>query len=73
MSAAPKLAGFAVVLALAFGGAALAGSAVGPVRDQHEPAMAMGEMQARAVRGLYVCCFDLAIQFAKLSQGGVHF
>jgi len=30
-------------------------------------------LQARAVRGLYVCCFDLAIQFAKLSQGGVHF
>lgn len=38
MTAAARLAGFAVVLATAFGGGAAVGAAVGPVNDDPDPA-----------------------------------
>jgi hypothetical protein len=73
MSTVPKLAGFAAVLGLAFGGAALAGSATRPVRDAAKPApaadamkMAGGEkMTPQAVRGLAVSENGLTLQLAR--------
>jgi hypothetical protein len=77
VSVAAKLAGFAAVLAGLFGGAALAGSAVGPV---HEPAkvaertdemgMAGGhgeavETAAQPVRGLAVSDDGLTLELAR--------
>jgi hypothetical protein len=80
MTAAPKIAGFAVVLAVAFGGAALAGSATGPVRDQPEPAEAAGmkmggvEPKAQAVRGLAVSEHGLTLRLARTTATpGRHF
>jgi hypothetical protein len=74
MSAGPKLAGFAVALAVAFGGAALAGGAVGPLRDEtrapepHGGMAAMdahGEKAAQPVRGLAVSDRGLTLQLAR--------
>jgi hypothetical protein len=72
MSAGPKLVGFAVALGIVFGGAALAGGAVGPLRDVTEPqtdgmaAMegAHGEAVQR-VRGLAVSDRGLTLQLAR--------
>jgi hypothetical protein len=76
MSAAAKLAGFAAVLALLFGGAALAGSAVDPHPGTPEkvPAhgmSAMGEDAAQAVRGLAVSDNGLTLKLApvRAAQG----
>jgi hypothetical protein len=74
MSAGPKLAGFAVALAVAFGGAALAGAAVGPLRDETrapEPHGGMAAMEgahekaAQPVRGLAVSDRGLTLQLAR--------
>jgi hypothetical protein len=74
MSAGPKLAGFAVALAVAFGGAALAGGAVGPLRDETrapEPHGGMAAMEgahekaAQPVRGLAVSDRGLTLQLAR--------
>jgi hypothetical protein len=64
MSAAPKLAGFAAVLAVVFGGAALAGSAVGPVHEQRS-AGGMTGMAPQAVRGLAVSEGGLTLELAR--------
>src|SRR3954452_19983606 len=70
MTAAPKLAGFAAGLAVLFGGAAIAGSAVGPVHDQQRAAKqdmgAMdeghGAMSPQPVRGLAVSDGGLTLE-----------
>ncbi len=63
MSAPARLAGFAAVLALVSGGAALAGSAVDPDRDTEEPPMTAshGSTEQHPVRGLAVAGDDLRI------------
>jgi hypothetical protein len=73
VSAAPKLAGFAVALAVVFGGAALAGGAVEPLRDpaQAEGMTAMddaahgGALSVQPVRGLAVSEGGLTLQLAR--------
>ena len=79
MSAAPKLAGFAATLVLVFGGAALAGGAVGPLRDQTPAAEPHGggmaamdndahgaeETGAQPVRGLAVSEDGLMLKLAR--------
>jgi hypothetical protein len=75
MNAASKLAGFALALAVVFGGAALAGGAVGPQREQtpaarsHDGAMdddAHGAtMVAQPVRGLAVSEGGLTLRLAR--------
>ncbi|MGZ6709421.1 MAG: hypothetical protein ACXVFN_21065 [Solirubrobacteraceae bacterium] len=74
MSPLPKLAGFAVALAVLFGAAALAGSAVGPERgraDTARPAMggmggeAEGAMAPQPVRGLAVSEGGLTLDVAR--------
>jgi hypothetical protein len=72
MSAGAKLAGFAVALAVVFGGASLAGGAVGPLRDEtrapepHSGDMAAhGENAAQPVRGLAVSDRGLTLQLAR--------
>jgi hypothetical protein len=79
MSAGPKLAGFAVALAAIFGGAALAGGAVGPLREQapapkpHGAMAAMedvahgAKMAAQPVRGLAVSEGGLTLRLARNS------
>ena len=80
MSAGPKLAGFAVTLAVVFGGAALAGGAVGPLREPapatepHRGGMAAMEdeahgarMAAQPVRGLAVSEGGLTLRLARTS------
>jgi hypothetical protein len=87
MSVPAKLAGFAVVLAVLFGAAALAGSAVGPVRDPAKAAtrtsdpMGMGGAHGDAaaaplqpVRGLAVSDNGLTLKLARTSaQPGKRF
>ena len=67
--AAPKLAGFAVGLAVLFCGAALAGGAVGPLRDDTAGPQAHGDdmaaMPVQAVRGLAVSEDGLTLRVAK--------
>jgi hypothetical protein len=74
MSAAPKLIGFAVALAVVFGAAALAGGAVGPLRDETETAKShAGDMDGEAhgadavqpVRGLAVSDRGLTLELAR--------
>jgi hypothetical protein len=71
MTAAPKIAGFGVVLAVALGGAALAGSATGPVRDEPKPSqrsgmkMGAGHPEPQAVRGLVVSEHGLTLRLAR--------
>jgi hypothetical protein len=74
MSAAPKLIGFAVALAVVFGAAALAGGAVGPLRDEADTAEshagdvdgeAHGGEAVQAVRGLAVSDRGLTLQLAR--------
>ena len=73
MSAAAKLAGFAAGLAILFGGAALAGGAVGPLHEKDaakpEGMTAMegghGEQAAQPVRGLAVSEGGLTLQLAR--------
>jgi hypothetical protein len=73
MTAVPKLVGFAVALAVVFGAAALAGGAVGPLRDEAETAKphggnmegeAHGGEAVQAVRGLAVSDRGLTLQLA---------
>jgi hypothetical protein len=47
MSAGAKLAGFALILALIFGGAVVTGAAVGPDRDSDAAAPVRGQEVAR--------------------------
>ena len=73
MSALPKLAGFAVVLALTFGVAAVAGQAIGPDREP-TPAKGMsgghGSMAvADEIRGLAVSDRGLRLSLASTSLG----
>src|SRR4051794_14510360 len=72
MTTTAKLAGFAATLALLSGGAALAGSATGPLRDrpaEREPgAMAMeagAKMAPQAVRGLAVSEGGLTLELDR--------
>jgi hypothetical protein len=69
MSAAPKLAAFAAGLAVLFGGAALAGGAVGPLRDDtaapERHGGDMAAMPAQAVRGLAVSQDGLTLRMAR--------
>lgn len=71
MSPAAKLAGFAVVLAVVFGAATLAGGAVGPLHDrpvaQGDDAMGAmeGEGAPQAVRGLAVSDHGLTLELAR--------
>jgi len=74
MTAVPKLVGFAVALAVVFGAAALAGGAVGPLRDETEAAKPhAGNMEGEAhgaeavqpVRGLAVSDRGLTLQLAR--------
>jgi hypothetical protein len=79
MSVPARLAGFAVVLAVLFGGAALAGSAVGPIREPAESAGsakpdAMGmdtrahagdQRAAQPVRGLAVSDDGLSLELVR--------
>jgi hypothetical protein len=71
MSAAPRLAGFAVALVVLFGGAALAGGAIGPVRDkaeageEHAGGMSAMEDDAQPVRGLAVSEGGLTLRLAR--------
>jgi hypothetical protein len=80
VTAGPKLAGFAVGLAAVFGGAALAGGAVGPVREQTPAAQPHGggmaamerdahgaKMAAQPVRGLAVSEGGLTLRLARAS------
>jgi hypothetical protein len=76
MSAATKLAGFAGVLAVLFGGGALAGAAIGPEPDQSEEHSEMSSTDtahgaARPVRGLAVAEDGLRIVIAdpELQRG----
>jgi hypothetical protein len=85
VSAPAKLAGFGLMLALLFGGAALAGGAVDPVHDPATAAkpadgMAMGgghgegEMAPQAVRGLAVSEGGLTLERARTTaQRGKRF
>ena len=74
MTAVPKLVGFAVALAVVFGAAALAGGAVGPLRDEAETAKphagnmegeAHGDKAVQPVRGLAVSDRGLTLQLAR--------
>ena len=74
MSAITKLVAFAVALAVVFGAAALAGGAVGPLRDEAETAKphaggmeteGHGGEAARPVRGLAVSDRGLTLQLAR--------
>ena len=68
MNVAAKLAGFGAGLAVLFGGAALAGSAVGPVRDDATPAGGHGgemKMPPQAVRGLAVSADGLTLRLDR--------
>jgi hypothetical protein len=69
MRAAPKLAGFAAGLAVLFGGAALAGGAVGPLRDDTSAPQPhggdMAAMPAAPVRGLAVSEDGLTLRMAR--------
>jgi hypothetical protein len=67
VNAVPKLAGFAAALALVFGGAALAGGAVGPVHDPDATRPAMADMDGAVapVRGLAVSEDGLTLQLAR--------
>jgi hypothetical protein len=72
MSAMTKLVGFAVALGVVFGAAALAGGAVGPLRDETDaPKPHAGDMEghggetARPVRGLAVSDRGLTLQLAR--------
>ena len=71
MSATPKLTGFAVGLAVVFGAAALAGGAVGPLRDEADTDEPHGmEREAhgeavQSVRGLAVSDRGLTLQLAR--------
>jgi hypothetical protein len=72
VSALAKLAGFATVSAIAFGAAAVAGGAVGPVHDDPRPAdadrmagMAAGGEDAAPVRGLAVSEGGLTLQLDR--------
>jgi hypothetical protein len=71
MSATPKLIGFAVGLAVVFGAAALAGGAVGPLRDEADTEEPHGmEREAhgeavQSVRGLAVSDRGLTLQLAR--------
>jgi hypothetical protein len=71
MSATPKLIGFAVGLAVVFGAAALAGGAVGPLRDEadtDEPHGMEREAHGEAVqpvRGLAISDRGLTLQLAR--------
>ena len=71
MHTIPKLAGFATGLAALFGGAALAGGAVGPLRDKPverpaKEAMGMSAMTTpQAVRGLAVSAGGLTLQLDR--------
>jgi hypothetical protein len=72
MSAVTKLVGFAVALGVVFGAAALAGGAVGPLRDETDAAKphagdmeAHGGEAARPVRGLAVSDRGLTLQLAR--------
>jgi len=77
MNAASKLAGFALALAVVFGGAALAGGAVGPQREQTPAARSHGgameddahgaTMVAQPVRGLAVSEGGLTLRLARVS------
>jgi len=76
MSAAAKLAGFAGVLAVLFGGGALAGAAIGPEPDQPEEHSEMTSTEtehdaARPVRGLAVAEHGLRLVVAdpELQRG----
>src|SRR5204863_5259830 len=77
MSAAAKVAGFGAGLALLFGGAALAGSATGPLHDDPRPKprdMEMhgdAAMEPKAVRGLAVSDdgLTLALQRTTATRG----
>jgi hypothetical protein len=74
VSAAAKLAGFALVLAIVFGGAALAGGAVGPLREQTRATDGMSAMDGelhgakmtpQPVRGLAVSAGGLTLKLAR--------
>ena len=74
MSATPKLVGFAVALGVVFGAAALAGGAVGPLREEAETAKPhAGGMEsedhggeaAQPVRGLAVSDRGLTLKLAR--------
>jgi len=65
MTVATRLAGFAVVLALVFAGAAFAGSRLDVHPGKPEPKSAMGEMVAQAVRGLAVSDNGLTLELAR--------
>src|SRR3954462_3748275 len=75
MSTVPKLAGFALVLSLVFGVAAVAGGAIGPDRDGRAPEKPHGGMDdehgamasADAIRGLAVADDGLRLQLATSS------
>ena len=72
MSVVAKLGGFAAGLAVLFGGAALAGGAIGPLHDQSTAADAKGEhgmadekSAPQAVRGLAVSEGGLTLRLAR--------
>jgi hypothetical protein len=79
MNVPTKLAGFALALAVVFGGAALAGGAVGPQREQTPAARSHGggmgamddahgaKMVAQPVRGLAVSEGGLTLRLARAS------
>ena len=82
MSATAKLAGFAAVLLVIFGGAVAAGSAIGPERDGNDAAPGGGAMSAHGgeaaggeapdpVRGLAVSDggLELALEQTELGRG----
>src|SRR3954447_9356713 len=65
MSVPGRLAGFALVLALVFAGAAFAGSRVDVHPGKPEPKAAMGGMGSQAVRGLAVSENGLTLELAR--------
>ncbi len=65
MSVVTRLAGFAVVLALAFAGAAFAGSRIDVHPGKRAPKPAMGAMAAQPVRGLAVSENGLTLELAR--------
>src|SRR3954454_10611988 len=65
MNVAGRLAGFAGVLALAFAGAAFAGSRLDVHPGKPQPKSGMGEMVAQAVRGLAVSDNGLTLALAR--------
>jgi len=42
-------------------------------RFDQQNARELGGLKPEVVRVIYVCCFDLAIQFVKVSQGDALF